>query len=289
MEALQWEAGRFSPIVHFANRLACGSGESFGPRTIGDFQWIFVQSGKGTARIGNETFRAYPGCLFAYGPGVPHWFEASVEDPFVLFGLHFEFAGDLADEGKDVLGLIENVGWEDLRSYVPVSAPAIPGRLETGMWPSVFFEQLVEEFRGKKPMNDLILRGLLTQLIVKVLRWTKEERSSGSPLDRQIATVRLGLEERARRSYNAAWLAEWTPYSHDYVSRLFRARFGMAPQTFHDGARLAEARRLLEETELSSTAIADTMDFGSVHYFCKWFKLKTGFQPMTYRNGRRFI
>ncbi|MEQ4483760.1 helix-turn-helix domain-containing protein [Cohnella silvisoli] len=289
MEQFQWETNQLQPLVHYANRLACGPGESFGPRIIGDYQWIFVRSGKGKACIGGEFFRAYAGCLFAYGPGEPHWFEASEDDPFVLFGLHFAFAGDLEQEGKEILDHIKNVEWEKMDTYDRNREGSFPRRLETGTWPVPLFEQIIDEFRGGRPMNELLLRGLLTQLIVKVFRWAREERLSGSPLDKLIAKVKEKLEEQAGKSYDPIWLTEWMSYSHDYVSRLFKGRFGMAPHAFHDQARLAVAQRLLEETELTSTSIAEAMQFGSVHYFCKWFKLRTGIQPQEYRNRKRFL
>ncbi|MCY1454490.1 Helix-turn-helix domain protein [compost metagenome] len=165
----------------------------------------------------------------------------------------------------------------------------IPRRIETGMWPVPLFEQLVDEYRGTRLMNELILRGLLSQLIVKVFRWMKEERLSGSHLDKQISAVKEKLEGKAAQAYNPKWLIDWMPYSHDYISRLFKERFGMAPHAFHTQARLNEVQRLLEETEMTSTSIAEALQFGSIHYFCKWFKLRTGIQPLEYRNRKRIL
>ncbi|MFD0670947.1 helix-turn-helix domain-containing protein [Cohnella sp. GCM10027633] len=289
MQYREWESTVLQPVVHYSNRLVCRPGESFGPRIVGDYQWIYVRKGKGKARIGNESFRANAGCLFAYGPGEPHWFESSVEEPLVLYGLHFAFAGDLGQEGDNIINKIADVNWEQFDRYEPDPERVFPRRMETGTWPLPHFEQIVDEYRGGKRMNELILRGLLTQLIVKVFRWASEEQSFGSPLDRQIAKVKDNLAELGGQSYNPAWLTQWMPYSHDYVSRIFKGRFGIAPHTFHDQARLTEAQRLLVETDLTSTSISESMQFGSVHYFCKWFKLRTGKQPQEYRIRKRIL
>ncbi|MDG0793885.1 AraC family ligand binding domain-containing protein [Cohnella ginsengisoli] len=135
------------PVVHFANRWVSSPGESFGPRTIGDYQWIFVRSGKGSARIGGQSYRVYSGCLFAYGPGQPHWFRSSDDDPLVLYGLHFGYAGHAGLD--DVLRMIQDVDWDRFEKTNPDVSVPFPARMETGAWPLPYFERLVEEYRGE--------------------------------------------------------------------------------------------------------------------------------------------
>ncbi|MFD2333634.1 helix-turn-helix domain-containing protein [Cohnella sp. GCM10020058] len=287
MEAFVKAIENAQPVVHFANRWVGVPGESFGPRIIGDYQWIYVRSGKGNARIGNQSFRVYSGCLFTYGPGQPHWFCSSEDDPLVLYGLHFGYEGHSGLD--DVLRMIQNVNWdrfEKMNSDVPVPFPA---RMETGAWPLPYFERLVEEYRGNRTMGALVLRGLLTELLARVARWVIEEPAPALPQDKRILRVKESLESHTMESYRTDWLTDGLPFSHDYVSRLFKQCFGQTPRDYHNQARLAKTRQFLEETDLSSTAIAERMKFGSVHHFCKWFKKHTGMQPGAYRKRSRFL
>ena len=46
--------------------------------------------------------------------------------------------------------------------------------------------------------------------------------------------------------------------------------------------KIDEAKKLISEKELSYTQIAEKLSFGSIHYFSKIFKIKTGMSPREY-------
>ncbi|RKP58295.1 AraC family transcriptional regulator [Cohnella endophytica] len=287
MEAFIKAIANAQPVVHFANRWVSSPGESFGPRIIGDYQWIYVRSGRGNARIGGQSFRVNSGCLFTYGPGQPHWFCSSKDDPLVLYGLHFGYTEHSGLD--DVLSMIRNVDWDSFEKIDPVVPVQFPPRMETGAWPLPYFERLVEEYRGNRTMGAMVLRGLITELLAKVARWVIDKPAQAMPLDKRILRVKEILENKTMESYHADWLTDGLTVSHDYVSRLFKQIIGLSPRDYHNQTRLVKAQQFLEETELSSTAIAERMQFGSVHHFCKWFKKHTGMQPGTYRKRSRFL
>jgi AraC-like DNA-binding protein/quercetin dioxygenase-like cupin family protein len=342
---------RFTPVIHYANRLACRPGDRFGPRTINGYQFIYVQRGTGQLRIGCKTYRAVPGSLFHYGPGEPHLIRASEDDPFVLFGLHYLPEGELeeripasfvkieqlppdamerngvedgevdkhaayeheavmdeyaaaadkqtavehtaANEEKQMKRRADQEERVDFNGMEHTAALAggwsIPSHLQPGLWPLPYFETFAREFAEEREAATVLMRGLFMQFIVTLLRWIRDNRPSESPLDRHVAAVRQRLEERAEENYDPSWLEQWTPYSADYISRLFRDRFGTTPHDYHAARQSLAARRLLEETTLTVTEIAQRLQFGSIHYFCKWFKRMTGEQPSAYRKRRRLL
>lgn len=287
MEAFIQAVENAQPAVHYANSWIGAPGESFGPRIIGDYQWLYVKSGKGSARIGAESFRVYPGCLFTYGPGQPHWFRAGDDEPLVLYGLHFGYERQAGME--DVLRMIRNVDWDSFDKKIPDVPIPFPPRMETGAWPLPYFERLVEEYWGNRTMRAMVLRGLFTELLARVARWVVDKPARTLPQDKRMVRVKENLERKTMESYRTEWLTDGLPFSHDYVSRLFKQCFGQSPRDYHNQVRVAAARELLEETGLSSTAVAEQMKFGSVHHFCKWFKKHTGMQPGAYRRRNRFL
>ncbi|MBB6671451.1 helix-turn-helix transcriptional regulator [Cohnella nanjingensis] len=286
MEIWTPDNDRFQPVVHFANKLICGPGESWGPRVIGDHQWLYVQRGTGHVRIGERAYPAHAGSFFSYGLGEPHFIQASHDDPFVLYGVHFSPNGSLNGEPFDVLEWIAPAPESDKNTAIRRDT-LLPPHAQTGTWPLPFFESLVEEYRKAKPYESVLLRGIFIQLAARVHRWILDHAQPVSPLDRHAAFVRKKLEEAADQPYRKEWLPQWTPYSHDYMSRVFRSRYGKSPHAHHAEMRLEAAKRLLEQTDLTSTVMADKLQFGSVHYFCKWFKQTTGEQPMEYRKRRK--
>lgn len=284
---------RFHPRIHYANRLACRPGDTFGPRKIDDYQFIFVQRGTGELRIGGQTYRAVPGSLFHYGPGEPHRIRASGNDPFVLFGVHYTPGGD-TDRPSTRPNRIETLAPDFFERYDPSAEHAsfetvFPAYLQPGMWPLPYFESLADEFAADRYQGPALMSGILTQFIVVLLRWIQDNPPYGSTLDRHLANIREQLEKQAEASFDPLWLERWTPYSADYVSRLFRDRFGDTPHAYHASRKALAAKQLLEGTSLSVTDIAERLQFGSIHYFCKWFKRMTGESPSSYRKRRYWL
>ncbi|WP_158299287.1 helix-turn-helix domain-containing protein [Paenibacillus antri] len=288
MPLLAPSGAEFAPVVGYANRLVCTPSERFGPRAISDFQFVFVASGAGRFAIGGRSYRAAAGCLFFYGPDVPHVIEADDADPFVLYGVHFIPEGPLPERPPESpLGIRPAKGDEP--------SPAEPGLpfppcARTGMWPLPYFETFAREFVEKRPFAPEALRGAMLQFAARLLRWCESgSLPAPTPLEARIAAVRAMLEERAGSPYDAGWLTEASPYTHDYVSRKFRERFGAAPQRYHDERRVEQAMRLLATSADSVTDAARRLGFDSVHYFCRWFKSRTGEQPSVFRQRNRTI
>jgi len=284
----------FNPVVFYANRLSCGPGESFGPRVNEDYQWLFVEKGEGEVLLGGVRHAAAPGCLFAYGPGIIHTITASESNPFILYGLHFMPDGQLTPLSHPAKLRIHQV---DQKSAKPDGKAAaitasgdslLPAIVRAGAWVLPYFEDLVENYARNDEWSALALRGTLSRLYVRLQRWIAE-RSASAPSDTIAATIRKLLEERAEEAYQMSWLEDCTGYSHDYASKIFKEKFGMPPHAYHQRMKLKAARKYLEDTRLSVTAVAERLRFGSIHYFCKWFRQMTGESPTAYRERSRII
>jgi len=280
---------RFNPAVHYANRLACRPGETFGPRVIDDYQWLYVESGKGEIMINGRVYSAESGCLFGYGPEVPHRITADADDPFVLFGLHFapDASESAARPHPPSVRNIELPPQSHQSLSVPDDVPnaLIPPCSLIGSWALPFFEELVKEFNRQDEYAPLALRAAMIRLYVRLRRTTVAPMPQNAIVER----IRAALEARAEEDYRMEWLEEMTGYSHDYASKTYKGIVGRSPHADHQRMRLQAAQRYLETTELTVTEIADALRFGSIHYFCKWFRRLSGLSPSAYRSRKRMI
>ncbi|TVX96060.1 helix-turn-helix domain-containing protein [Cohnella terricola] len=285
-------ASAFNPVVRFANRLACNAGETFGPRIIKDYQWLFVEKGSGEVMIGEQNHSVGPGCLLGYGPGVPHRISASLTDPFVLYGLHF-IPDNLLESTvhPEQLGIQEiESSFEFTKSGSEIDDARIPSYSIVGLWALPYFEDLVKEYTRNDDLSPLALRGILCQLYARLQRGNAMAPASGSSQPHAFAErIQQMLEERAESSYAMEWLEKCTGYSHDYASKTFKEIVGLSPHAYHQRMKLRAAQNRLESTGMTITEIADRLHFGSVHYFCKWFRRMTGLSPTAYRKQRRMI
>lgn len=71
--------------------------------------------------------------------------------------------------------------------------------------------------------------------------------------------------------------------SRTYLSRLFREEVGVTITQYIQEKKLAEAKRLLENTGLSVSAVANTLAFSSESHFISAFRRQTGWTPKEYR------
>ncbi len=70
-------------------------------------------------------------------------------------------------------------------------------------------------------------------------------------------------------------------------TRRFRAAFGETPSRFLKSLRLARARRLLGDTELTLAEIAERCGYENGFYLSRVFTAETGLPPSEYRRRRR--
>ena len=73
-----------------------------------------------------------------------------------------------------------------------------------------------------------------------------------------------------------------TGLSRATVKRIFRCCAGMGPIQYFRTMRMKEAKRLIRETDLSITQIAEALGFSGIHHFSRVFKNTTGMSPREY-------
>lgn len=69
--------------------------------------------------------------------------------------------------------------------------------------------------------------------------------------------------------------------------RIFKKHYHTTPYAYHSEARIREAARLLETTNLSVKDVAFRLGFNDEHYFSAAFKKQTGHTPTEFR--RKFL
>lgn len=72
--------------------------------------------------------------------------------------------------------------------------------------------------------------------------------------------------------------------SKDYCVKLFKKEFGTTPYNYQIKLKINIAKRLLRDTNLAVSVIADMVGYNDNCYFSALFKEKTGISPREYRN-----
>lgn len=77
--------------------------------------------------------------------------------------------------------------------------------------------------------------------------------------------------------------------SKSYISHMFKSVSGVSIREYCNNLKLEDAKRLLENTEMSVTQISYEAGFHDVSYFINLFKRKFGLSPLQYRKKNGFL
>ena len=152
--------------------------------------------------------------------------------------------------------------------------------------------EFVSELAGEKPGKEIVMRALVEQALVHLLRNYSTPR-----LSEELELSRVGLvDRRIRRSVELMHtqldqdltlkaLAAASYLSPFHFARLFKKLTGVSPHNYLAGIRAAKAQLLLAETDLPVTEIGARVGYLSGSHFTKAFRLATGTTPREFRKG----
>lgn len=284
---------QLDPVVTHANLLPCSPGLQFGPRCIEEHQFIYVVSGKGQARIGDEEYKASAGDLFYYGPRVPHLFRADESKPFTVYGVHFSLKGDLREQPLLAPVVVRNLaGFPDVspEHELVIGSPEkrlhIPARTRDCAWAESVIAEMTTDFERYDEISGQHNRA---RMLLFFIRLREHLLPQAAKQDQTMRHMKQELARHAERPYERTWLKEWTHYHEDHAARLFARTYGISPHQYHLRQKLQRAKRYLASTELSISEITEQTQFGSIHYFSRMFKQHTGLSPSAFRKQSRTI
>ena len=81
-------------------------------------------------------------------------------------------------------------------------------------------------------------------------------------------------------------LTELLGVSQPYLFRIFKTATGKSPKQYLGDYRLLQAKKLLDETDLTVTQVASSVGYADALAFFKFFRLRQGVSPQTYRKRK---
>ncbi len=148
------------------------------------------------------------------------------------------------------------------------------------------------ELVAEKPGREIVMRALVEQVLVQILRNYSTTRRSD-----ELELSRVGLiDRRIRRSVELMHLqldqnlslkslAAASYLSPFHFARLFKKLTGTTPHNYLAAIRTNRAQLLLADTDLSVNAISARVGYLSASHFTKAFRLATGTTPREFRKA----
>jgi AraC-like DNA-binding protein len=238
-------------------------GASYGPRTLTDFELVWLRTGSAQWRGGGECARLLlaPGDLLLIPPGTRDEFRWDREVPTRHGYVHFR-----ADPGPASRPVFHRG-----QAHGPVG-----GLLEFLLWLGEAQRPGWRERAGE-------LLAVITQALTA--------GPLPEPATPEPAALAAALDY-VRRQWTAAMrpltlreLAAAASVSPSYLSRVFRKQYGCGPGAALELVRLERARTMLARSNLTVSQVASACGFADPLYFSRRFRAAHGIAPSVYRDN----
>ncbi|HEY8456663.1 MAG TPA: AraC family transcriptional regulator [Actinopolymorphaceae bacterium] len=246
---------------------------TYGPRTLDDFEFVWLLSGSVWWECGDTRLHLRPGTLLLARPGMRDKFHWDSERTSSHAYVHFHIR-DLGDLG-------EPSSWPLIRP-LPTTDPISPVVPLTALCGYALWLGSSRSPGALERTTDVV--GWILDLFV---RGPVPDVDLGEPLPPHLARMADHIQAVWRdgitRPVTLTELAAAAGVSPGYLSRLFRKEFGISPVAALELVRLLRAATLLQRSNLSVAAIAAACGFADPFHFSRRFRMVYRVPPRTYR------
>lgn len=244
--------------------------------------WEFLYVDKGEAEVvtGQYTYELKQGEIVFYAPNAFHSLRCNRTSPANIFIVSFDCQSEamrfftnrslrLGDEERKLLSVIIAEGQRVFRRD--------PGK---GL------QKIEQPYFGSEQFLKIHLEALLIQLIRKELEAKSEPKLSPVTKEReeQRLAVRIEryLQERVTERLTLEQISADFALSETYIRKVFRQYAGCSVMEYVSRLKIEQAKLLIRQETYTVSEIAEKLGYGSIHYFSRQFKQKTGMPPSEY-------
>jgi AraC-like DNA-binding protein len=150
-------------------------------------------------------------------------------------------------------------------------------------------KQLLNEQSVKAPGYQTSIQTLLVQILIRAGRWVYEQPTSSfvfsTPLHKKLSEIVDFINEQYMNPINLKGVAAAHYISPYYLSRKFKEMTGFSFVEYINSVRIKEAQKLLRDTNLKVTKIAEQVGFDNISNFGRVFKQIAHINPLEYRKS----
>lgn len=248
----------------------CAPGYCYGPAIRHFYLIHYVIDGKGFYTAGKHTYALGQGDVFLILPNEITSYVADEKDPWSY--CFFAFDGE---------------GSEEMLQRTALSRENLTTHLEDDSLVALI-EETTQELNRPLPNPDLyslsqlirMLKILADQVRVDV---DTDKASMRSYVQQVLDFIHFNYAEPITVQEMAGLLS----LNRSYLYRIFKEETGLSPIEYLNGYRIDRARQLLVETNIPVGQISVSTGFSTFSSFSRFFRLKYGVSPSTFRKMAR--
>lgn len=241
------------------------------------YHLVFFTEGNGQQQIDFKKFEVKPGLIYFMIPGQVHsWDFSSEPDGYIInFSSNYLSAFLLKPDYLSDFSFFS--GEPDQQVMV------LPKAIQERIIP--IFEDMLSEGQNEQPINDDLVKTLLTRLFIEIARSANGlTKLNGNSYNHTLLKNFQNLIEanyaQLRLPKQYAALLYITP---NHLNALCNDFLGMSAGTLIRNRVILEAKRLLINLDLLISEIATKLNFDDQSYFIKFFKKYEGLTPEKFR------
>ncbi|GGF67398.1 hypothetical protein GCM10010912_10460 [Paenibacillus albidus] len=142
--------------------------------------------------------------------------------------------------------------------------------------------QMIDLWTTGEELDRLQVSGLFIQWVHEQFRQLSlvEDEHLEPDLAQRIAQY---IHEHLHRTISMETMAEIFHYSTHHLARVFKRKYGYSPIEYAIQTRIARAKTLLSESDVSIREVAESVGYKDLYYFSRIFKRVTGETPAQFK------
>ncbi len=229
---------------------------------------IFVTSGAGHIKIGDDLYDVKKGDVVVYPPNALHREYTNGSEPMELTFF--------ATSGLKINQLPENCLFSEGHN------PVVPTEEDIGRFDYLFSALLKEMQNSSAPYSEMMADFYVKILLTEILRKT-EINETALVKNTAFSEIYNYIRDNYTTINKIEDICEKLYVNKYYVSHIFKKYTGFSPMQYVTRCRMTLAKNLLEETDLSINEIAEKCGYEDSINFFRNFKKSENTTPLAYR------
>lgn len=145
-----------------------------------------------------------------------------------------------------------------------------------------YFRTLADEVYENEQYSDIMARYLARLVLIRILRLANISEAKLVP-NAMFTRIHQYLSQNYAKIESMEQICAELNISKYYLSQVFRQYMGTPPMHYVTQKRISHAKKLLQETEMTASAIGEECGYKDHVLFFKAFKKIEGMTPLAYR------
>lgn len=235
------------------------------------FEIDIILDGEGSQNLNGTDYRLKAGTAYILNPTDFHGLYA--DRPIKLFNVMFdenilsnEFIVMLLNQKKDIIMDLSEESFKKIAFLTDI---------------------MLDEFNGESAFKEKCIEDLMEVLFFTLMREFKPDYNTDKKYDTSIKKAMLYLHMHFRENPSLDIAAGVAGFCANYFSEMFHKQTGCTYTDYLTKLKLEYAVRLLENSDMTSTALCFECGFSSMSNFLRAFKKRFGISPCGYRKKYR--